>query len=243
MPDIETKTCAVCKADIEGFAFDADVFDRLTREEMSQVRAYQAGYECSACGDAICPVCKAEHVGASDLTGSCPRCGNPWAPKRVFLRPYVERANREIFRKLLKAEEKLSRGATVWPGVIQIVIGILLLAFGIATISRAADAPAGPDRSLLKGGLFWLLLGVGLILNGLPTFRPGAPTVRWLCGVGLMAVGVALPTLGFFIYPLSDLIGSRLVAVVALTAALCTAGARHIIAARRLHASSLAVRR
>lgn len=228
MPDLETKTCAVCKSDVEGYGFDGDVLDRFKREALDQVRAYVAGHECNACGDVICVRCKKEQVGKYDLVGSCPTCGNPWAAKRTFFRPYMERGNRDMFHKLFKYDKQLrEKTYPRWPTVLQLVGGTALVVLALRILHVAED-----DIAELLNGISWLLLGGGLIVNGIAQAMSPTSSLRSVLGAVLMLVGSGFLVLLAYSYyhtpqdanPYGDII---------LAIAFCTVGVRHILAHRR----------
>ncbi|MEW6355537.1 MAG: hypothetical protein AB1696_04365 [Planctomycetota bacterium] len=109
MGEVETTTCAMCHAEITGIPVRASVVTRLRDGTGEDATAYICGHVCSVCGDVICAVCKSEYLDGMNSPNSCPRCGNPWAPKRVFIRPYLERANRRLFDRILTGQEYPSR--------------------------------------------------------------------------------------------------------------------------------------
>ena len=223
----------MCGSEVEGFGFDGDVLDRLKGEELKRARTYVAGHECSACGDVICVTCKKEQVGEHDIVGSCPTCGNPWAAKRTFFRPYMEQANRDTFHKLFKYDKQhREKTLSSWPGVLQILGGAVLVAFISFGLHRAATTEPEASKKLVSSGVFWLLTGVGLLLNGFAQFVPPTSAFRAVCGTALIVVGMAFPVRAVY-DSIQSLGRANLTGTVVFTMAFCTVGIRHILAHRR----------
>jgi len=109
MGEAETVVCAMCRAKLEAVRVRRRVAVRLREHLWQEVSAYVSGYECGACGDVICAVCKKEYLEGMTAPDSCPRCGNPWDPKDLFIQPYLERANRRLFDDIVMAHTQWNR--------------------------------------------------------------------------------------------------------------------------------------